>query len=204
MTDPQVASWERNVSLVPQREAVRRSRPRTEATRNRQFELPQSPGRQPAIEEFMGRISVSPEPFSQSAGPIYRVPVEKRLSVSVGAANDTRRSVSELLGTTVRQLLAREQVMAARKVLNALPPHQLREEPLQLLSRLLAKPTVMSRRAATSDHSAALAWLVDHATEYRGRWVALVDGALVDSDESLSALIRRLGGSAATPFLHKL
>jgi hypothetical protein len=106
----------------------------------------------------------------------------------------------------VRRLLDREQISAARRLLAALPPDQQAIESLRRLRVLLAEPIVTRKPRTRAGGIADLQWIRANGRDYSGRWVALLDGTLVDSDKQLVELVRRtrLAGYESTLFLHKL
>lgn len=67
-------------------------------------------------------------------------------------------------------------------------------EQMQKLAHVFAPPKV-TRRAASPDPTirANRDWLMTHGDEYRGKWVGLRNGQLLDSDDSFDELIRRVG-----------
>lgn len=121
------------------------------------------------------------------------------------AARQTPRGWQEEIGLMVRQLLASERVLAARKLINSVPADQL-DEPLRRLRSVLAEPEVRRRIASWPTLSADLDWLRRNALAYRGKWVAVSDGTLLDADESLEILLTRVRrlGPAVVPFVHHL
>ena len=74
--------------------------------------------------------------------------------------------------------------------------HHPDDEQLQRFARVLAPPTV-TRRKASSDPTirANRDWLMSHADEYRGKWVGLMNGELLDYDDSYDELIARVGAA---------
>ena len=106
----------------------------------------------------------------------------------------------------IRQLLARHRILAARKLVQAVPSEQAVDEPLRRLRVVLAQPVVRRRVPARVQRSGDIAWLRRNARNYSGKWVALVDGTLLAAEGTLAALRRRLRERApdATPFLHRL
>jgi hypothetical protein len=106
----------------------------------------------------------------------------------------------------VRQLLARDRILAARKLVQAVPSHQAIDEPLRRLRIVLAEPVVRRRIPARAQYSGDIDWLRRNAGSYIGKWVALVDGTLLAAEDSLTALRRRLREQApdANPVLHRL
>lgn len=70
-------------------------------------------------------------------------------------------------------------------------------EDVQLHARVLAPPKVLrTDLPADPKAEADIAWLKQHATEYRGKWVALKDGELKDSADSFEQLFARLDDRA--------
>jgi len=138
-----------------------------------------------------------------TAAPAVRLPVEMSIAYE---ADFARQSAGGLIETIVRQLLAKEHVLTARKLINALPPERISAEPLRQLRSLLAEPVVRRRLPARASRSADFDWLRHNANAYRGKWVAVANGGLLDSDESLDALLRRLRQTVpdTAPFLHRL
>ena len=104
-----------------------------------------------------------------------------------------------------RQLLARDQILAARKLVDAIPSARFPES-LRRLRVVLAEPVVRRRLPARAKRSGDIDWLRGNARSYSGKWVALADGELIAADESLAALRRRLRELAPKikPLLHRL
>ena len=132
---------------------------------------------------------------------------------SESGADDGPRSSQDLasrlssvtIESMARQLLARNHVLAARKLVAGVPSHHVAES-LRRLRVVLAEPVVRRRLPAPAKHSGDIDWLRGNAYSYSGKWVALADGKLLAADESLSALRRRLRELAPKikPFLHRL
>lgn len=119
-------------------------------------------------------------------------------------AGDIRARAARYLGE-VRELVEREQVTEARKLLDAAPPDLLDEPSLLRWRSLLAPPRVTTAQRRDTDRRREYAWLRTHGSEYRGQWVALDDGRLVAAASSLQELRERLKhGSASFPFVHHL
>ena len=104
-----------------------------------------------------------------------------------------------------RQLLARNHVLAARKLVDRVSSNHVAES-LRRLRVVLAEPMVRRRLPAPAKHSGDLDWLRRNAYSYSGKWVALSDGKLLATNESLTALRRSLRELAPKikPFLHRL
>lgn len=117
----------------------------------------------------------------------------------------SRAPIAEMV-SMVRQLLARDRVLAARKLIQAVPSTHAPDESLRRLRLVLAKPVVLRRLPARTLRSGDLDWLRRNAASYSGKWVALADGTLLAADKSLSALRRSLKEHAphAKPLLHRL
>ena len=123
-------------------------------------------------------------------------------SLSQGLAS---RLSSVSIETMARQLLARGQVLAARKLVDAIPSDRVAESPRRLRV-VLAEPVVRRRLPARAKRSGDIDWLRRNARNYSGKWVALADGELLAADESLAALRWRLRELAPKikPLLHRL
>ncbi len=123
-------------------------------------------------------------------------------SLSQGLAS---RLPSVSIESMARQLLARDQILAARKLVDAIPSDRFPES-LRRLRVVLAEPVVRRRLPARAKRSGDIDWLRSNARSYSGKWVALADGELIAADESLAALRRRLRELAPKikPLLHRL
>ena len=115
------------------------------------------------------------------------------------------RLSSVSIESMARQLLARGHVLAARKLVGAIPSDRVPKS-LRRLRVVLAEPVVRRRLPARAQHSGDIDWLRRNARSYSGKWVALADGELIAADESLAALRRRLRKLAPKikPLLHRL
>ena len=115
-------------------------------------------------------------------------------------------SVAALLESMVRQLLARDHVASARTLLQALPRAGSETPSLQRLRAVLLEPHLQRRSAARPGGAADLDWLVRNAPAYRGRWVAVANGTLLDDDHSLELLLKRVRHTfpSSAPLLHRL
>lgn len=115
-------------------------------------------------------------------------------------------SLPALFESMVRQLLARDNVAAARRLLRALPSGTSERPSLRRLRVLLSEPRVQRRSAPRPGASADLEWLKHNASAYLGQWVAVAHGALVDADPSLEVLLGRLRQRRldVSPLLHRL
>ncbi len=116
------------------------------------------------------------------------------------------RSPAVAIESMVRQLLVRDRILAARKLVQAVPSDQVVERSLRRLRVVLAEPVIRRRIPARARCSGDIDWLRRNSGNYAGRWVALVDGTLLAAADSLSELRRRLKGRAADArlVLHRL
>ena len=105
----------------------------------------------------------------------------------------------------IRRLLAAGKVLAARSRLTAAVGEGTTAG-LWRLQRVLALPTVRRRLPAEPGGAADIEWFRRNAETYRGRWVAVAGGKLVDTDESLAGLRRKLRERppGPKPLLHRL
>ncbi len=71
---------------------------------------------------------------------------------------------------------------------------------LQQAAKVLAPPVVVGTRPAQErDGQASRDWLAKHSYEYRGRWVAVNNGAFLASSSSLKALYQQIGPIRSCP-----
>jgi Arc/MetJ-type ribon-helix-helix transcriptional regulator len=108
---------------------------------------------------------------------------------------DVATSTPDELVHAIRQALATGEAGRARYLAlegaHRYPAHA----ELQRYARVLAPPTtrvVPASPASRASVKANGAWLHVHRTAYRGRWVALRDGALVRAADSFEALVAGL------------
>ena len=148
--------------------------------------------------------------FGFQSGSRPRLARPPRESLSDGLSTLSRelgsRPNTDAIETMVRQLLARERVLAARRLVAAVPSDHSANEPLRRLRVVLAEPVVRRRLPARTMPSGDIDWLRENAAKYSGKWVALADGELLAADESLASLRRRLRKLSlkVRPFLHRL
>jgi hypothetical protein len=138
------------------------------------------------------------------AGPSPEPMAEAWLHAS---PESTPLSVTAMLESMVRQLLARDRLSAARRLLQTVPSGGEPEGPsLRRLRMLLSEPHLQRRSAARPGGTADLTWLTRNAAAYRGQWVAVANGVLLDSDVSLDVLLKRIRSVATgvAPLLHRL
>ena len=67
---------------------------------------------------------------------------------------------------------------------------------------LLDPPTVKTNRKATKvDQAANVDWLKTHKNQYKGKWVAIKDGNLLEAADSYEELVARVGNIKGTGIL---
>jgi hypothetical protein len=103
----------------------------------------------------------------------------------------------------VRGLLEQDKVLAARKLLSLASASEDAETRAEIarLRRVLAPPIVSRTSVADRDRSREHAWLSRHASEYRGRWVAIDGDELIAHAASLKEL-RQAISSTRNPLIH--
>lgn len=109
--------------------------------------------------------------------------------------------------TSVRDLLQKEQILAARRLLDLVPVAELQEPALDRLRRALAPPTVRSSQRKDGDRTQTFAWLRQHGHDYRGQWVAIGETGLIAAAATLKELraqLQSVDTAADQPLIHKL
>jgi hypothetical protein len=108
--------------------------------------------------------------------------------------------------TAIRDLIHREQVSAARRVLDLIPGGASEEPAIAKLRRALTPPTVRPSIRKDTDRTRAYEWLRQHAWEYRGQWVAVAEDGLIAAAPTLKQLRQQLEALEPTqqPLIHKL
>lgn len=106
----------------------------------------------------------------------------------------------------VRSLLEREDLEAARKMLDAMPLEVSETREARRLKKLLALPRVAVSETCDVDRTREYRWLRDHWQEYRGQWVALEGDRIAAAARSLKELRERLKALnlATPPLVHRL
>ena len=150
-----------------------------------------------------------PTPFGRQFGTARGTsPPVKAVESFPGALSGdlSGRPPAEGLQSMVRQLLAKGHVVAARKLVYAIPRDRGALEPLRRLRVVLGEPIVRRKGPAYDGHARNLEWLRKNAVRYSGKWVALANGRLVAVDRALAPLRRTLRRRApdVKPFLHRL
>ena len=106
----------------------------------------------------------------------------------------------------VRDLLQKEQITAARRLLHLLSADVLDDPAMERLRRALAAPVVRASEHRDVERRDEYGWLRHHAGEYRGQWVALAGNRLVAHAPTLRELRARLSAETIDrpPLLHRL
>ncbi|MBI2160203.1 MAG: tetratricopeptide repeat protein [Candidatus Rokubacteria bacterium] len=106
----------------------------------------------------------------------------------------------------VRSLLERDEIAAARNVLDAVPLDASDQPEMRRLKRLLAPPRVTVSRARDVDRTREYRWLQDHWQEHRGQWVAVDGDSMLASAGSLKELRETLKALNVTrpPLVHRI
>lgn len=110
-------------------------------------------------------------------------------------------------GTSIRESLKRGDFVAARAILAAWSAIEPQSPQIARFAQFLLPPRVEVRKPTTQRGDADLCWLRSEAShEYRNTWVALLDGALVASADSLQLLLERVAGLQLPkrPLIHRI
>ena len=112
------------------------------------------------------------------------------------APTDISTSTPDDLMRAIRQALEAGEAGQARQLALEGAQRYPTHADLQRYAWVLAPPTTRVVPASPASHASVKAngvWLHAHRTAYRGRWVALRDGALVRAADSFEALVADLG-----------
>lgn len=106
--------------------------------------------------------------------------------------------------TVIRDLLGRERVQAARRLLKTAVAHGASDPDLTALQRVLAPPVVRPSAQLDIDRSDDFLWLRERAADYRRTWVAVSAGELLAHAPSLKELLAKLEALAPArePLVH--
>jgi hypothetical protein len=148
----------------------------------------------------------------QSAGglDIIRVPhhgAARSRTHSLGSLADVEQSDIVSRVRALHDLLQREEITAARKMLDLIPLSALEDPAINRLRRALAPPTARSSQRKDGERTQTFAWLRQHAREYRGQWVAVGEDGLIAAAPTLKELrerLRSLAVPAEQSLIHKL
>jgi hypothetical protein len=140
-----------------------------------------------------------------AAGMTTSVPERETANIWRTFFDDTRSKLVPYLAL-VRRLLERDEIVAARNVLDAVPLDISDQSEARRLKRLLAPPRVTVTRARDVDRTREFRWLRDHWQDYRGRWVAVDGDTVLASADSLKELRRTLKELNVTrpPLVHRI
>jgi hypothetical protein len=122
----------------------------------------------------------------------------------VHSAQRTPGVVNYPYAKAIRDLMGREQIGPARRLLRSAISHRVEDPDIEVLQRMLAPPVVRPSAQLDRDRSDDYAWLREHGAEHRGRWVAVSRSELVVEALTLRELrveIKRRGLSEA-PLVH--
>jgi hypothetical protein len=108
--------------------------------------------------------------------------------------------------TAIRDLMQKEQISAARRLLEMIPIGTPEEAAVARLRRALTPPTVRPSGRKDTERHHAYQWLLRHGHEHKGQWVAVGEGGLIASAPTLKALREQLRALAPAeqPLIHKL
>ena len=175
-----------------------RSGPGTSARPFVRMEVLCSQGTLARQEDTHGTWFNAPVLYLSAQGPVsHRLSAWKDLQLG---------SSTTAVATMVRDLLAHDRILAARKLIDALPANQVSDAELRRWRGVLTKPVVRRKMSEGTVRTRDFQWLRENSGTYTGRWVALTDGELLAADESLTELRRRLRTIAprAKPLFHRL
>lgn len=150
------------------------------------------------------QVLVDQEPISQTNVQRLRSMHAQRALPT--AADDVERTRENLPYLVVRDLIEREKIGAARKLLAALPLEYLSDPLLLRLLKTLAQPIVKTSQKRDVDRQKDYEWLRDHAQEYTGQWVALHEGQLLAASETLRDISEKVKALRLShpPLLHRI
>ncbi|MDH3337198.1 MAG: hypothetical protein OER22_01075 [Gammaproteobacteria bacterium] len=116
-----------------------------------------------------------------------------RLS-SRGDDSATRQD-KELMGilAQIRKLVVDGHVAEARSLFATLPDYANAEPAARSLARVLMLPKVEKSQTGTG-HKISRKWMRQNSSNFKGRWVALMDDELLGDDKSCIALRKRIRG----------
>lgn len=106
----------------------------------------------------------------------------------------------------IRDLIQKEQISAARMMLDVISIGAFEEPAMKRLRRALTPPAVRRSDLRDTARTHAWAWLRQHGREYQGQWVAVAEHGLIAAAPTLKQLraqIRALA-PAEQPLIHKL
>ena len=125
-----------------------------------------------------------------------------RVIASSTPGGEADRGHQNLPYFAVRSLLEHEQIVAARNILNALPLGSFDDLLFDRLRKILAQPVVTAVQKLDIDRQMDYEWIQEQAQEYRGQWVALNEGQLLEAAGSLRELLDRIKSVAIANLRH--
>lgn len=125
---------------------------------------------------------------------------------TLGAAQEPPSDSVDSLASQIRSLIAAERISSARVLADGAVRRHPDSEELKLLREALYPGDVTRRQLPDSGHRSNMEWLTRHQDEHRGKWVALLDGQLVDAKADFEALMAALRpfGSDRRPLIHHI
>lgn len=133
-----------------------------------------------------------PQGIQSSSGP--RPQAEIRLVARQVITHRSEFGIRERVPylALIKNLIEREQIPAARKMLAAIPVELREESTVKNLRAVLELPGVVKSDKRDIDRRRDYEWLRQRARTYRGQWVALDNGTLVAAARSLKELREQL------------
>lgn len=164
-----------------------------------------------------GALGCGQQDFLAPDGPSYDrpqpgeivLPFRRAASELAGRPWNPSQSIGEdelPYGLLIRDLLEREEIRAARELLNL----ALRERPgdpdLWALQRILAPPRARRSPATDRERSCELRWLREESRHHRGFWVALDGTGLLAKALSLKELLEQIRSQTPDhpPLVHRI
>lgn len=144
--------------------------------------------------------SISARPWNTGVLRVVVSSGEPSLEWRIQKQRSQEQTAEGSLLHSIRHLLESGEVEKARGALEAIGAETTGQEFLRL-RRLLGRPTVRVTAANERDHAADFAWLVQHAGNYHGRWVALANGTLLGEAKTLAALSELIAAAADRPLV---
>jgi hypothetical protein len=94
----------------------------------------------------------------------------------------------------IRELVEQDYVGAARRLVAEAVEHGEQDEEFLKWQRALAPAVsrISRNQELDSDPMPDMSWIRQHRGEYRGRWVALLEGKLLASSQSLDEVVSQL------------
>lgn len=120
--------------------------------------------------------------------------------------NETSTSSASPDVRRIRELVAQERLLEARKLLEEALREDEDNPELLGLQIVLAPPTVTRVDLTDQDRTEELQWIAAHAKEYRGKWIAVLGDTLVAHAPSLKELRAELQElpDNGTPLIHRI